>query len=198
MVYNFITERRGEVTCRTSYGRIVWVIVQEIKNNYGTLTEKDKRSLKNSMNAVLRNFTDDKPEFVSRKVADMIFEINPKIDPFDISPQQQKRIFGIGGNKLVVFEHVVPILTLYNDLFRCENIDQVCETLSNYPGTAIVTTVEDTCLTKSGYRTKRSNDDWKEAYQSCGIDILSPEDYSNYIQEKINRYKRSSEMNLDD
>lgn len=190
-VHQLIKETRGEITCADSFGRIIWAIVLEFRKFHEgkiSLSPKDHSALSKAMNQVLRSYTDDKPEFVSKRVADVIHSKSIKTNPFDISSTSVGKIFGTGIKRSVVYEHVVPVKQLMSQLLlETKSVNDVCNLLSNYPGTALITTDEDECLTSSGARQKRDN--WKKSYENCYIELLDENEFPIYIVQKTNEIK---------
>ena len=188
LLNDLIRENRGEITCANSFGSIIWAIVVEFRkfhNNEINLTKRDHSALSSTLNKVIRIFTDDKPEFVSKNVANLIFNINPKIDPFDVVKNSRTKTFG--ANK-VIYEHIIPVKQLISQLMlEVKNVNDVCNFLSTYPGTALITVEEDKCLNQAGGRTQRAN--WEEFYQGCNIELLSEEDFKQYMKELTQNQK---------
>jgi len=187
MKYRLIFERTGQVTCKDSFGRIIWVIVKELRDNIKILTDKDRKVLTQLLNQTLRQFTDDQPEYISKKVANVLFNKSLGTDPFKMSEYMRGRIFGKGIYRTVVFEHTTPIKQLLDYMMlEAKDVNDICEALFRYSGTALITTEEDDCLTRKGARTFR--EDWKDVYISCDIELLDPEQFANYKTQNSKRF----------
>lgn len=159
-----------------SFARVFFLFLQELKQNEGFSHSKMKKSFE----LTIRMWTEKPPKIISKKVIDHFIENYPNLNPFTAKYRPRNK-YGID----IIFEHTTPVNNFVKKLLQSETLEQVKSAMQEYSGMCIITLDEDRCLFRSGLSRQRPQG-WKQAYQSCGIEIMDENQYKNYRQEKLN------------
>jgi len=174
-----LTEAKRFVTYEMnddSFARVFHLFLNELKVNEGFSHSK----MKYAFNRTIRMWTLKPPEIISKNVLDYFIINHPNINPFKVNHRPRNK-YGID----LIFEHTTPISTLLKQLEQSETLEQVKSAMNNYSGLCIISKEEDKCLERGGYSRKRPQG-WRQAYDSCGIEVMDENQYNTYKQEKLN------------
>lgn len=159
-----------------SFARVFFLFLQELKENEGFSYSKMKKSFE----LAIRMWTEKPPKLISKKVIDHFIANHPGVNPFTAKYRPRNK-WGVE----VIFEHTTPVNNFVRNLLQSENLEQVKQVMNEYSGMSIITLEEDKCLFRSGLSRQRPQG-WRQAYESCGIEIMDENQYNNYKQKKVN------------
>lgn len=128
--------------------------------------------IKKSFTRAVRDWSDTKPQVISKRVAEHFKVNHPTINPFTVNHRPRNK-YGIN----LILEHTTPVNTIINNLMSVElTLDEVKRVMSTYTGMAIITNDEDDSLRRMGYITNRPNG-WVNTYNECGIEVITEDEY---------------------
>lgn len=157
----------------------IWALVQDYNRSHGFT----KSCIKWSLDRTLRNTTSGYASLVSSKVADLFIENFPNQNPFEVRDENRYKFGEVFVNRKrkskVLREHTTPVGELIIKITKSKSYQDVLDFLNEYSGVCVVTREEDDCLSQNGYCKKRPNG-WKEAYDKCGIQVLSLSEFEEY------------------
>ena len=159
-----------------SFAKIFNYFLTELKDNVGFSHSR----MKKAFTLAIREWSRRPPKIASKKVIDHFIENNPKVNPFKVNHRPRNK-YGID----VIFEHTTPVNNFVKQLVSSKNLDEIKTAMRNYTGMAIITLDEDRCLFRSGLSRQRPQG-WEQAYDSCGIEVMTEDEYNVYKTQKLN------------
>lgn len=153
-----------------TYAEMFLYFLTELKNKKGD----SYKIMKKAFTRAVRDWSDNKPQFISKVVADH-FKINhPTINPFVVNHRPRNK-YGLD----IILEHTTPVNNIVKSLMSVNpSVDEVKRVMSTHTGMAIITCDEDDQLKKMGYTTNRPNG-WMNTYNECNIEVIKEEEYMN-------------------
>lgn len=159
-----------------SFARVFFLFLTELKQNEGFSHSKMKKSFE----LTIRMWTEKPPKLISKKVLDHFIENYPNINPYKANYRPRNK-YGID----TIFEHTTPVNNFVKQLLESETLEEVKSAMNNYTGLSIITLEEDRCLFNSGLSRNRPQG-WRQAYESCNIEIMDENEFNNYKLQKLN------------
>jgi hypothetical protein len=152
-----------------TYAEMFLYFLTELKNKDG----ESHKIIKKAFTRAVRDWSDNKPQFISKVVAGH-FKINhPTINPFVVNHRPRNK-YGLD----LILEHTTPVNNIVKSLMSVNpTIDEVKQVMSTHTGMAIITRDEDDHLKKMGYTTNRPNG-WMNTYNECNIEVITEEEYT--------------------
>jgi hypothetical protein len=161
-----------------SFARIFLFFINELTINSDN---PESRKIRRAFVKTIRRWTQKPVQLVSKKIIDHFIENHPKLNPFKVGFRPRNK-YGIP----VIFEHPIPIAMFATDIAKSKTVEEIRSVMENYVGMSIVTLDEDTCLNSSGFSRSRPQG-WKFAYDSCGIEVMTEQEYEDYKKTKLNQ-----------
>ena len=129
--------------------------------------------MKKSFTRAVRDWSDTKPQVISKVVADHFKLNHPNVNPFTVNHRPRKK-YGMD----IILEHTTPVNVMIKNLMSIDpTIDEVRRVMLTHTGMAIISRSEDDRLRKMGYSTNRP-DGWVDAYSKCNITTITEHQYS--------------------
>lgn len=159
---------------------IIWQTLLQYKKYNGYTQDR----LKWSLDRLLRLATDGRPKFISKKVADIFIMEYPNENPFrlryDIRYRFGEVFVKTKRKSRLLLEHTTPVGEVIEKILKVNTREQVSSILMDYSGVCVITRDEDITLNLSGFSKKRNNG-WEQAYETCNIETLTEQEFE-YLQ----------------
>jgi len=148
---------------------VIWEFVKSHNNANGMFL---KKKLKEALKRTVYKWTDLPPTYVSTEILRLFEENNIEADPFDLIYTNREMLGrGEDGKTIMLWEHTTTNHETYQSIVSCNSIEELKNVMSNYSGVCWLTREEDTLLSKSGFRSKRTKG-WQHAYKECNINVI--------------------------